>query len=179
MNCNVKLEGRNITFIMEDLLEDHCFLDYYWGINAANSDKGDNSSCCICLIPPNQYINTITVESLKTKYPDLKRFKCPQDPIFKNCKNMIRKLLGFKNVLHSYGSLCNMCIKPEKLNDDDYRMVENLCNETVERTLKLTSGRYGFSKKLHYILHYPEIAKNFNDQLKNIATSRFESNINV
>uniref|UniRef100_A0A0N5BUS7 Uncharacterized protein n=1 Tax=Strongyloides papillosus TaxID=174720 RepID=A0A0N5BUS7_STREA len=86
-----------------------------------------------------------------------------------------QKLLNFKNVLHSYGSLCNMCMKSDKLNNDDYRILRNLCNETVERTLKLTSGRYGFSKKLHYILHYPEIAKNFHDQLKNIATSRFES----
>lgn len=84
-------------------------------------------------------------------------------------------LLLCKRCIKCHLDLYELCTIKNKLTDEECQMLVKNCNDIVETSLKMSENQYGFSKKLHYVLHYNLILKENGGTFCGIGTHRFEA----
>ncbi|CEF61528.1 Hypothetical protein SRAE_0000065000 [Strongyloides ratti] len=278
----ITINNKRITFKIVEILSDHCFLDVFFNVNAANNEFGSIPSCRICTIPPCEYRNFNTVQKIEENdevygknvtrnpifseinpeiYSDyfhdichgilpintyivlqrLCSFNILEITIFtlsgllydchirrgENIVQDIRNILksniissklnltpetyrkcitfysGYRNLevgyclvlliqdlLQKYPNsliiLCRnsikscldlyeLCLKKDILSDIEKKKVIEKSNQIVESSIKLYNNQFGFSKKLHYILHYHKILNINGGTFCDLGTDRFEA----
>uniref|UniRef100_A0A0K0FI01 ATP-dependent DNA helicase n=1 Tax=Strongyloides venezuelensis TaxID=75913 RepID=A0A0K0FI01_STRVS len=277
ITCN----ERQIRFKIVQILGDHCFLDNFFNVNAANSDHGTIPSCRICLVVPRRYKEFDTIQKIEENgefrdeptlnplfteitsqiysdyfhdicegilpsntyivFQNLCKLNIPEVTTFslsglllqyhirrgsnvvQDIRNVLRSnlistkltitpetsrkcihfhsgygnvevgyclvlliedllniyqnesLIFYRNCIKSNLDVLELCVKKETLTEYQKQQLIAKCNEVVETSIKLGENRLGFTKKMHYLLHYNRILDANEGSFCGLGTERFEA----